>query len=259
MAADWRKQRFDEVRWIDVAEDRLLADPCLVAKDGVTWLFMEELRFREGKGFISVMNAACPEEWANAEPVLVLPHHVSFPGVFEYRNEYFMLPEQSESGRLVLYHSRAFPHDWQPCATLLEDMVVADPVLLEEGGYWWLFFSFCNEDGADDNTQLYYAEHLDGPYKRFAGSPIHEGLKGSRMAGQVFRENGKLIRPAQDCRRHYGEAIIFQEITELTPESYSERTVARVGPRKDWPFNLGVHNYSRAGGIVAIDGFRYRR
>jgi hypothetical protein len=170
-----------------------------------------------------------------------------------------MLPEALKTRRLVLYRSHAFPGDWRPHAVLLEGVRIADPVLLRHEGYWWLFFSSGDYKSFDNNTQLYYSPELDGPYRRHPGSPIHEGLAGSRMAGAIFQEGERLIRPTQDCRSRYGEALVFKEILALNPDSYQEKTVGRITPRDDWPFNLGTHSFSRSGSLVALDGLRLRR
>ena len=68
----------------------------------------------------------------------------------------------------------------------------------------------------------------------------------------MFRHGDRLIRPAQDCASHYGSAIVFNEVLELTPARYGERVLARLAP--DWsPTLVACHTYSAAGGLEVLD------
>ena len=38
------------------------------------------------------------------------PFHMSFPNVFKFENEFYMMPENSESNQLRLYNAVDFPY-----------------------------------------------------------------------------------------------------------------------------------------------------
>jgi hypothetical protein len=64
-----------------------------------------------------------------------------------------------------------------------------------------------------------------------------------------------LIRPAQDCSRGYGYAVVFQRIGVLTETSYDEQEVGRLGP--EWlTRNLGTHSYNFTDRVEVVDGRR---
>ena len=44
-----------------------------------------------------------------------------------------------------------------------------------------------------------------------------------RPAGRLFKKNGKLYRPAQNCSEKYGESLYFYEVKELDRNSYTEQ------------------------------------
>jgi hypothetical protein len=68
---------------------------------------------------------------------------------------------------------------------------------------------------------------------------------------------GRLYRPAQDCARGYGGALVFNEVLELGPERYRERPAARLDPT--WARGLnGTHTYNEGGGVEVVDGRRNR-
>lgn len=254
---DWEAGRFDRLRWLEPDAGRFIADPFPVEHDGRTFVFVEELEYRDRKGYLSVIEVDGSGSCAPCEPVLMQPYHLSFPYVFRVENEFFMLPEQGDSGELVLYRSHDFPRDWRPHATLLHNVQAADPVIFEHGGYWWLFLSRAENSSHDNNLQLYYAKAFDGPYIRHPMSPVRERLMGSRMAGSVFESQGRLIRPAQDCVAYYGAALAFFEIQVLSPDAYTERLVRHVEPDARGAFGKGLHTFNRTDSVYVIDGFRY--
>src|SRR3546814_9592487 len=57
---------------------------------------------------------------------------------------------------------------------------------------------------------------------------------------------------SQDCADSYGSAIAFNEVLELTPERYRERTLARLDG--SWSATLdGCHTYSALPSLELFD------
>ena len=76
-------------------------------------------------------------------------------------------------------------------------------------------------------------------------------VRRARPAGALFYQDGKLIRPSQDCSKAYGYALCFSEVTVLNEGEYCEVPISRIEP--DWVRdNLGTHTYSRTDDFEAI-------
>jgi hypothetical protein len=87
-------------------------------------------------------------------------------------------------------------------------------------------------------------------------NPVVSDVRSARPAGRVFRHDGRLIRPAQDCSRGYGTAVVFNRIDVLTTDEYAESPVGRIEP--NWaPGLVGTHTYNSSGGIEVVDGRRF--
>ena len=56
-------------------------------------------------------------------PVLDLPHHLSYPFVFEEDGEVWMIPESCAAGTIDLYRATAFPGGWVHEARLVDGVV----------------------------------------------------------------------------------------------------------------------------------------
>ncbi|MCC5794981.1 MAG: hypothetical protein JJT85_09640 [Chromatiales bacterium] len=247
--------------WLRPDPSRFWADPFLYPQGGNLYLFLEEYLYAQNKALISVarVNGEHTGLLEPPQPVLECPHHLSFPFVFQHEGEHFMLPEQRQGQALVLYRSSGFPFSWRPYRTLLANTEVVDPVLFQHGGYWWLFCSYARHGNGDNNLHLYYATDLDGEFRPHPMNPVRSSLVGSRMAGAMHVEAGRLLRPAQNCLHRYGGSMIIWQVDTLTPDSWGEQQVHELLPESSSPFPEGLHSLSLAGGAIATDGYRMAR
>src|SRR5262249_25549534 len=58
-----------------------------------------------------------------ATPILDLATHLSYPFVFAWEGDWYLLPEQASTGRLELYIAESFPERWRHHSTLLDARV----------------------------------------------------------------------------------------------------------------------------------------
>jgi hypothetical protein len=244
------------VRW---ERGHTYADPFLLEHDGRHHLFCEHVRPGSGRGVVS--HVELEPEGAAGPPVPVLeePYHLSYPFVFAWDGAFWMIPETAAAGQVRLYRATAFPSGWQLAQVLLDDVVAVDSTLFEDGGRWWLFTS-AGRRGASlgEELQLFGASSPLGPWEPHPASPVVSDIRGGRSAGVIFREDGRVLRPAQDGSRRYGWAVSLREVTELTPERYEEREVGRIEPG-DVPGARAVHAYARDSRFEAIDARRRER
>src|SRR5690606_31614732 len=56
--------------------------------------------------------------------------HLSFPQVFKYKGEFYMLPETKQAGHLLLYKAENFPFNWKINDTLIKNVAIQDPAIL---------------------------------------------------------------------------------------------------------------------------------
>lgn len=238
-------------RWVESPKDRFYADPFLLAEGGRTWVFFEDLDYVTGLGRISCAEV---EEGGLGNPVAVLerPYHLSYPCIFRDGGALYMIPETGSNSTVELYRCLRFPDQWELEKELFQGKAV-DTTLWVDGGLYWFFVTLQEPRGFGTQLWLFYASTLTGEWTRHPASPISTDVRYSRGAGAIFRDNGKLYRPSQDCSKHYGYSITFNEIAVLDRNQYQEKPCATISP--DWaPGLVGTHTYSRAGGVEIIDG-----
>jgi hypothetical protein len=236
--------------------DRFWADPHVVQKDGRFFIFIEELIYQNQKGHISVIEMDSSGQYKSPVPVLKSDHHLSYPFVFDYQNKLYMVPESGQGHSIDLYECVDFPYQWKFNKHLMEKVNAVDTTLYFHDGKWWMFTGITENIGALPEVELFlfYADDLfTMEWKSHPLNPVISDVTCARPAGPLFEQDGKIIRPSQDCSRNYGYAFNLNEIICLSETEYQEKKITTVKP--DWDRRLiATHTYSRAPGVKVIDG-----
>lgn len=239
-----------------------VADPFFLRLDATWYLFFEVLNWRANKGEIGLATSSDGLAWEYQRIVLAEPFHLSYPYVFEWHGEFYLIPESYQAGAVRLYRATRFPTGWACVTTLLEAPYAADASILRHAGRWWLFVE-TNPDLRHDTLRLFSARELGGPWVEHPASPIVAGDPwAARPAGRVLATEGALLRFAQNCRPSYGTDVRAFEVVELSPRTYRERPLQAepiLGPSSRGWNALGMHHLDAqplADGswLAAVDG-----
>ncbi len=209
-----------------------VADPFLVHDNGAWFMFFEVLKAapnqlkltvtRGTKGTIGLAVSNDGLDWSYRQIVLDEPFHLSYPYVFRWKGEYYMIPETSQTYSVRLYKAASFPYTWFLVETLISGGRFVDASILRYGDMWYIFTATTR----NDTLCLYYAKELTGPWTEHPESPIIEGdAHIARPGGKITIFDGRIIRFAQDDDPTYGNQVWAFEITKLTPEVYEEHIV----------------------------------
>lgn len=241
--------------------DRFWADPHVMERDGKFFIFVEELIYQRGIGHISVIEMDSQGNYAPPVPVLERPYHLSYPFIFEYAGELYMIPESAQNNTIELYRCTQFPDKWEFVHNLMNGVKAYDCTLLLKDGVWWLFANIVEVNGASSWDEL-HAFSSDSPlsqdWRAHTCNPVISDCKSARPAGKPFMHLGQIYRPSQNCSVKYGYGFNLARIDELTQDSYREEVVTRVTP--DWdPKIVATHTFSRCGQLHVIDAQIRRR
>lgn len=244
-------------KWVlEPPSDRFWADPFPVICDGRKWILIEELPFSTMQGHLAAIELFEDGSHGDAQTIMAHARHLSYPFVFEWNSELYMVPESGSANNVVLWKCLQFPNKWTEVATLLADVRAADTTLVHNADGWWMFVAIAGQNACiHDELHLYFAETPLGPWQEHPGNPIKSDARNARPAGNLFELEGVLYRPAQDCGSEYGKATVINRIDRLDTWNFSETPVARLDPgwRSDC---LRTHTLSRFDNLWAIDGYR---
>jgi hypothetical protein len=201
-----------------------VAHPFLVIKDQRYYMFFTAKDLKSDTGGIGLAESSDGMKWRFRRTVIREPFVQSHPFVFEWQNEYYLIPEVHTETSVRLYKATAFPDEWKYVGNLLEGDHFISPTLARYKGLWWLFTS----PSGNDTLRLFYASDFKGPWKEHPLSPIvKKDLRTARPAGRPFVIDGSLYRLGQDCYPTYGRAVRAFQITEISPTTYAEKMVER--------------------------------
>ena len=239
-----------------------VADPFMILRKGVWYLFFEVLRDYTRTGQIGLAVSEDLVRWLYQKIVLRESFHLSYPHVFEWEGSYYMVPETIGAGEVRLYKSINFPFDWKVVGSLVQGLY-ADPSIFRWGGTWWMFA--CDTPFKHRSLRLFHGRHLEGPWVEHHRGPIvQDNARIARPAGRVLAFDGRLIRFAQDCSTRYGRQVWAFEITRLDQENYSERPasvkpIIGTGTKGYWRtsrmHHIDVHAGPSGGWIACVDGW----
>lgn len=245
------------------AEAAYVADPFMLRAGHLWYMFMEVLNRRKGKGEIGLAVSSDGLDWRYQRVVLTEPFHLSYPYVFEWMGEYFMIPESHQAGAVRLYKALRFPTKWQFVKSLIIGHRFSDSSIFRYDNKWWLLTE-TNPEFKFDTLRLYYSDDLAGSWIEHPRSPVvRENAHIARPGGRVLTIDGRIIRYAQDCYPVYGTQVWAVELSKLTTEEYEEHlacesqilTPSGTGWNGAGMHHIDPHRMDDGSWIACVDGW----
>jgi len=250
----------EQFKQIIPPKDRFWADPHIILKDGIFYIFFEEYVYENKRGNISVIEL--DQNGNFSKPIIVLEEnfHLSYPHIFEYDNQMYMIPETHEKNTIQAYRCIDFPKKWKLDKILFKNINAVDSTMLHYNNKWWLFTGIKNEMESDwSNLHIFYSDNpISENWTSHPMNPIIVNKRNSRSAGKIYLKNNVLYRPAQiSTNDEYGKGIIINEIKLLNETEYYEKEVHIIEP---WNKKIkGIHTVNFEKGLTILDSKWHRK
>ena len=242
------------------ASANFVADPFMV-KEGDSWYMFFEVEVAGDPaptGKIGLASSPDGFRWRYERIVLEAPFHLSYPYVFKWKNDYFMVPETRAVREVRLYRATDFPCIWSLEKVLMKGRRFADSSLFRLRDRWWMY-----TDSGNTTLRLYYADSLFDPWREHRKSPIiRKDPRIARPGGRAVVVGNDVVRFAQDDLLSYGSRVWGFRVTELTPNTYREEPwptpVIEAGGEAWNRFGMHTidpHPLDRDRWIACVDGF----
>lgn len=238
-------------------EEYWFADPLMFSDGGKTWLFVEAFNNKAHKGEIGVFDIVDGKA-QNFQILIQTPTHMSYPFVFKYQDEYYMIPETGAAGHIALYKAKNFPYDWEIDTILLEGSVYRDTTVVQNEDGLLTLLSY-KQEGTNRFNQKNTFTVFSLNMERKELSKVSEFVdkkKVNRPAGPCFKIDGKSYRVSQKCNRAYGEAMYVYQISQ--DGLFANDTKVNLFDGSNIQLTIGgkvvlTHTYSQAGGYEVVD------
>lgn len=232
-----------------------LADPYIVNYGQQMWIFYEKKGLNEPKGTIWCKRLS---PFSTVESmVLTEPFHLSYPYVFRYNENFYMIPETGEAHEVRLYQCLDFPNHWEYKCTLLKADAVDTNLLFAENNVCYMY-TYIDEqlhiyEMLLESTSIFKVQTMRQIY-------ISERNLTLRGAGNMIQSGGTILRPTQDCRKRYGESIFFRKISLDDMRGIGTQMVALCpemihldGLKEHNEKIAGVHTYNQSRTCEVVD------
>lgn len=233
------------------------ADPFVLEHNGQVYIFVELYRRFHGKGTIAYFKIQDNGKASHIKEVIKEPFHMSFPNLFKFKDDVYMIPETGKSGQIRLYRAINFPDQW-----------VLDKVLFNGGDIVDTAFIFDNgipkyAIAMDFESKAFHFFMVDLERKELLKLPNNKMLFKERNGGNCLQEGDIFIRVLQDCSNDYGERILFYKFTTpiddlckgtIRDEYSSQFSIKELSKatRKNY---TRVHTFNRSQHYEVIDLF----
>lgn len=242
------------VHWMrNPYRNRWFADPFILdVTDNEIIVLVEEFYDPINRGRISKLIVdRLSYRLVKVVPILELPSHLSFPAIKRVGEKVFIYPENGNASTLNLYEYNPVTDACKELRTLSNDPL-ADAIWTDLFGEE-LIFSTHQPTHNGSELGVY---RLDGNLFKESGL-ISFPANTARNAGDWFKVGDKVYRPAQDCTKRYGGAVILQEVTK-TDFGFNFKDVCRIEHTYK-SYKLGCHTFNNYNGLSVIDVNGYRR
>lgn len=241
------------------ADALFVADPFLIKKDNLWYMFFEVKDSYDSQTRLAYATSEDGLDWKYQKIILRETFSQSYPHVFEWKGEYYMLPESYPTNSIRLYKSKNFPEEWYLEKTLIKGKDYVDPTIFRYNNKWWIMAS----TSSNKNLHLFYSDNLTSDWKEHPMSPIiKEDKSRSRPAGGIIEYENSLYRFAQDCSKYYGERVFAFKITKLTETEYEEELIEKpvvdkglLGWNRKGMHTFDIHKLNGSSWIAAVDGY----
>jgi len=217
-------------------EENYIADPFFVKEKDTFYLFVELKG--EKNADIALFKSSDGLDYTYEGVILNEPFHLSYPQVFKYKEEFYMLPETKQAGHVLLYKAEKFPEKWKIEDTLIKNVSLKDPSILLNTDFNLII-------AVDDhmNQFLYESDSLRGEWKK---SEKFIGRKGNetRPGGRFFKYEDNWFLPVQDRTHGYGSGITLYKLEKNNHQfklKLSEKGFLKGMKDIKW-FNRGMHH-----------------
>lgn len=242
---------------VENTEKYWYADPLLFSDEGNTWLFVEAFNKEAKKGEIGYFEIIDGRA-VNFQIIIETPTHMSYPFVFKYESDYYMIPETGAAKEIVLYKAESFPDKWVREKVLLSGEVYRDSTVYKDKLGKIKILTY-RQEGSHRYDVKYYLNIFSFNMENLEINKILEVYdkdKINRPAGHIIKVDKKMYRPAQKCSRVYGESIYVYEFDDCHNPLSGSLINELCG--KNLELNNGgkivtIHTYSQACGYEVID------
>ncbi len=253
---NWEGAKLNKCITIKNPQNRFFADPFVIKHNGKHIVYVEDYYYKYNSGRISAIELV-DEDYTILGNVIHENFHMSFPFVFTYQKELYMIPETCNDRSIRIYKCTKFPMEWKFMHKLIDDINAADTMVFEINKKWAMLTNISSvPKGGSHSASLhvFFAENpLSRDWKAHKNNPLIFNPLNARNGGILQRDNGELIRVRQKQGFYkYGEGVSFAVINQICEDFFSETEIAEINSG-DFNNAIGMHHFHSSNHYTVFD------
>ena len=236
-------------------KDRFWADPHIITMDDNYFIFIEEYIYQKSKGHIALIKMDKEGNYEYLGKILEKQYHLSYPHVFEFENNFYMIPETEKNNDIELYKCTDFPKKWEYYGKIMNNVSAVDSTIFHHNNKWWMFSGIKENNGGSNSDELFlfYSDNpLKDKWEQCSQNPIISDVRQARPAGKIFSYKDEFYRPSQNSSNYYGYGISINRISKINEKEYEEIPITSILPKWDKKITR-VHTFAYDNGLSMID------
>lgn len=229
-------------------KSKWFADPFILEyDDDKVEVLVEEMDFKIKRGRIAKITIDRSDySIVDVKILLDLSTHLSFPAIRRYNNEIYVYPENSISGNLNLYRYNTNSQSLDLIRNIIK-RPLTDTIIKDIQDTEYIFSTEIPDPNGSRLKIFKRTENDQDSFELWQEYCFPD--KTARGAGDWFEEDGKLVRPAQDCNGYYGVGLVFQEV-KVENKRFTFTEISRIKHPKGYD---GMHTFNKYRDLCIID------
>ena len=244
--------RYDAPEWsfhiVKAPKNKWYADPFILDVTAANIIVLvEEFTYSVNRGRLAKLIIDKKTYKIKSEKIILdLSTHLSFPAILRIGDSVYIYPENSASGKSTLYRFNP-KDDGLVVVNTLSDLPLTDAIITEIGGHYYMFATKIPTQNSNELT-IYESNEKMGTYHPIQAICLSDNT--ARSAGNIFVDDNRIIRPAQNCNGGYGVGLVFQEVTKDSEGHIAIKELLRKLPYANY---IGMHTYNQYKDYVIVD------
>lgn len=241
------------------------ANPIPFSFNKKNYVFMEVFDKLKRKGYIGVSHLETNGRLTKPIKIIEEPFHISFPNVFTYEKQVYMVPDCSDTGQIRIYRMSNNDIETWSLYYAFDIKNIAD-IAVYEGKRAEIYFlaSEINQDNPDQTRLLLFEiDELDD-LKKIHIKVVWQQKDyncSERNGGGFICQDGEWLRVAQHSTKNkYGKFITLNRVKKINADGLEEEIIRKV-TLADIPVSLpsfiyrawGTYTYGKVGTLETID------
>ena len=246
------------------------ADPLLYDFSGDVYLYMEAFDRKQKKGCIACSKIS-NGKIETPRVIIEEPYHMSFPMIFEMKNEVYMIPETEAGGTINIYINSGNPYEWRLLQRIKTNISIVDSVVYssKDDTVSIIASTFDLENPKLTKYIMFQLKRENNIFSIEYSNDFNSSSKygyGNRNAGYII---GDLHCTQKSTPAIYGYSSVFYQLNSINEKNIDEQFVSEVRPEQIRMISdkkikpIGTHTYSIVGDYEVIDleylDFNYKK